>query len=328
VSYTVSVWVKADAGTTAQANLWVHDTVNSNTSVFSSTITPGTTWQQLSVTYVADSTGKLRIALHYLPGLGTIYFDDVRVAAPNPPGFDNHYKFTGKERDSETGLDYFGARYYSNRLGRFITPDWAGKPAPVPYAHLDDPQSLNLYSYVGNDPLSHADSDGHAGKEYQLSGKYTVRLDKTNPNDMPNVHVSKGGNEIARGRVNPNTGAIDWVVYPGKQLGGAIRGQVQTLAQEKGLFEAARQRFAEFQRLRAGAAGEGEGEGGGGGRGGRTLNGILNFLMLVDVAVNEIGRARFNSHEPATGVHVDIAGTLVVTGSGEGCKLGASGILD
>jgi hypothetical protein len=160
--------------------------------------------------------------------------------------------------------------------------------------------------------VSHADSDGHAGKEYQLSGKYTVRLDKTNPNDMPNVHVSKGGNEIARGRVNPNTGAIDWDVYPGKQLGGAVREQVQTLAEEKGLFEAARQRFAEFQRLRGATAGE-EGEGGGGGRGGRILNGILNFLTIADLAINEYGRARLNSRESETGIHLNIAGTLVVT---------------
>src|SRR6185312_788859 len=39
----------------------------------------------------------------------------------------NHYKFTGKERDTESGLDYFGARYYSNAFGRFLTPDWAEK---------------------------------------------------------------------------------------------------------------------------------------------------------------------------------------------------------
>ena len=35
------------------------------------------------------------------------------------------YKFTGKERDSESGLDMFGARYYRSSLGRFMTPDWA-----------------------------------------------------------------------------------------------------------------------------------------------------------------------------------------------------------
>jgi len=71
--------------------------------------------------------------------------------------------FTGKERDSETGNDYFGARYYSSTMGRWMSPDWADKPEPVPYADLSDPQSLNLYSYVRNNPMSHADPDGHEG---------------------------------------------------------------------------------------------------------------------------------------------------------------------
>jgi RHS repeat-associated protein len=73
----------------------------------------------------------------------------------------NHYKFTGKERDAETGLDYFGARHYSNGLGRFITPDWSTAPVPVPYADLSDPQSLNQYSYVRNIPTTRFDADGH-----------------------------------------------------------------------------------------------------------------------------------------------------------------------
>ena len=41
-----------------------------------------------------------------------------------------HYKFTGKERDSESNLDMFGARHYRSSLGRFMTPDWAEKPSP------------------------------------------------------------------------------------------------------------------------------------------------------------------------------------------------------
>jgi RHS repeat-associated protein len=72
-----------------------------------------------------------------------------------------HYKFTGKERDSESGLDMFGARYYGSSLGRFMTPDWAAEPEPVPYANLKDPQTLNLYGYVRNNPLSKTDPDGH-----------------------------------------------------------------------------------------------------------------------------------------------------------------------
>ena len=72
-------------------------------------------------------------------------------------------EFTGKERDSETGLDYFGARYFSSAQGRFTSPDWSTTPQPVPYANLNDPQTLNLYSYVRNNPLSNVDADGHCG---------------------------------------------------------------------------------------------------------------------------------------------------------------------
>jgi RHS repeat-associated protein len=73
------------------------------------------------------------------------------------------YKFTGKERDTESGLDNFGARYDASSLGRFMTPDWAARPTTIPYAVFGDPQSLNLYSYVRNDPVSRADGDGHDG---------------------------------------------------------------------------------------------------------------------------------------------------------------------
>ena len=71
------------------------------------------------------------------------------------------YKFTGKERDTESGLDDFGARYYGSNFGRFMTPDWAARPIAVPYAVFGDPQSLNLYDYVRNDPITFADSTGH-----------------------------------------------------------------------------------------------------------------------------------------------------------------------
>src|SRR5262249_20807901 len=87
----------------------------------------------------------------------------------NPEIGTEHYKFTGKERDSETGLDYFGARYYGSPMGRFLTPDWSAGPATVPHAHLGNPQTLNLYSYVDNNPINGIDPDGHAPYEYMVA---------------------------------------------------------------------------------------------------------------------------------------------------------------
>ena len=68
----------------------------------------------------------------------------------------NGCKFTGKERDTESGLDNFGARYDASSLGRFMTPD----PLYLEFHRLVDPQQLNLYSYVRNNPLSLTDPTG------------------------------------------------------------------------------------------------------------------------------------------------------------------------
>jgi hypothetical protein len=51
-------------------------------------------------------------------------------------------------------------------MGRSMSPDWADKPEAVPYSSLDNPQSLNLYSYVNNNPLSKADKDGHCAEDF------------------------------------------------------------------------------------------------------------------------------------------------------------------
>ncbi len=79
-------------------------------------------------------------------------------------------EFTGKERDAESGLDYFGARYYGSALGRFTSPD----PTGLGFSDPSDPQSLNLYHYVLNNPLRFVDRDGLFC--YQSSGG-TVNID-------------------------------------------------------------------------------------------------------------------------------------------------------
>jgi len=73
-----------------------------------------------------------------------------------PDGSSMHYKFTGKERDAESGLDYFGARYYGSAMGRFLSPD----PSGLAFANVANPQSLNLYAYVRNNPLINTDPTG------------------------------------------------------------------------------------------------------------------------------------------------------------------------
>jgi RHS repeat-associated protein len=64
-------------------------------------------------------------------------------------------RYTGKERDSESGNDYFGARYYASPLGRWLSPD-----LPFSDQHLEKPQTLNLYLFAADNPLSFIDSDG------------------------------------------------------------------------------------------------------------------------------------------------------------------------
>ncbi len=88
--------------------------------------------------------------------------------------------FTGKERDAETssvpgrndGLDYFGARYYSSNLGRWMSPDWDEKPEAVPYSSLTHPQTLNLYGYLRGNPLAGIDPDGHSFNTDEAEQRY------------------------------------------------------------------------------------------------------------------------------------------------------------
>jgi RHS repeat-associated protein len=111
--------------------------------------------------YSGDQIGSTRVVTDSggWPVSSDVYYPFGQEAIPTADN--NHYKFTGKERDTESGLDYFGARYYSSTMGRWMSPDWADKPEAVPYSQLDNPQSLNLYGYVNNNPLSKADKDGH-----------------------------------------------------------------------------------------------------------------------------------------------------------------------
>jgi RHS repeat-associated protein len=69
-----------------------------------------------------------------------------------------NYKFTRKERGTEAQLDDFGVRYYSSTFGRFQSADWSDIPAPVSCADLGNPQTLNLYARLKNNPFNLTDA--------------------------------------------------------------------------------------------------------------------------------------------------------------------------
>ena len=73
-------------------------------------------------------------------------------------------KFTSKERDIETGLDYFGARYYASVHGRFGSVD----PISLDEKRIADPQFINVYIYARNNPLRYIDPDGADPIEVKL----------------------------------------------------------------------------------------------------------------------------------------------------------------
>lgn len=117
--------------------------------------------------YLSDSLGTSRVTAEVPYGSTTATlcynadFTPFGGERPYVDTCDSHYKFTGKERDSESNLDNFGARYFTSSMGRFISPDWSSFPEPIPYAKLSSPQSLNLYSYTVNNPLTLTDPTGH-----------------------------------------------------------------------------------------------------------------------------------------------------------------------
>ncbi|OLE52997.1 MAG: hypothetical protein AUG51_15170 [Acidobacteria bacterium 13_1_20CM_3_53_8] len=107
---------------------------------------------------ITNSDGSVKSRHDYLP-----FGEDIAAAIGNRSSVtgyssidDIRQKFTQKERDSETGLDYFDARYYSSVQGRFTSCD----PIKISKQHIANPQRWNLYIYVIDNPLAMIDPDG------------------------------------------------------------------------------------------------------------------------------------------------------------------------
>ncbi|CAC9992775.1 hypothetical protein [uncultured Gammaproteobacteria bacterium] len=102
---------------------------------------------------------------HYYPYGGTAI-----IAGKNKTEVQQkRYRYTGKERDDSSGLSYYGARYLASWLTRWISPDAAGAV-----------DGLNLYVYVGNNPLKYIDPTGHV-KVYPMDKGEPHELDVLSP---------------------------------------------------------------------------------------------------------------------------------------------------
>lgn len=159
-----------------------------------------------------DQNGAVTTRHDYLPFGEEIDGTGGRTTGLNYGDDSVRQKFTGKERDDESGLDYFDARYYSSKLGRFINPDeFTGGPDelfdfvddatdnPTFYADLDNPQSLNKYQYTYNNPYRYVDPDGH---EVDESCCFVV---STWVDVLTKVTVEVPARGITKGLTDPST---------------------------------------------------------------------------------------------------------------------------
>lgn len=153
---------------------------------------------------VTDADGAVRARRDFLPfgeEVGQYVGGRDAVAGYSADG-GLRQKFTGKERDVETGLDYFLARYYSSAQGRFTSPDeFTGGPDelfdftegaasnPTFYADITNPQSLNKYQYAYNNVLKYVDPDGHTPR---------IKDRKDNPVVAVGVGISIHVGNVAR----------------------------------------------------------------------------------------------------------------------------------
>jgi RHS repeat-associated protein len=133
-------------------------------------------------------------------------------------------KYTGYEKDDETGLDFAQARYYSNRVGRFNSPDpFLGS------GRTEDPQSWNRYAYTDNNPLARIDPHGmdwvyHVTTEKRGEQTVSVRAP---------VWVSQAppGSTSAEGVYKSDTSGVWWALNPYKNQ--AMSFQTREAAQDQ-----------------------------------------------------------------------------------------------
>jgi RHS repeat-associated protein len=166
--------------------------------------------------YVPDHLGTTRVIAQVNSGSNTAtlcYDADFYPFGGERPYTNNcsqSYKFTGKERDSESNLDHFDARHYGSAIGRFMSPDPMGNY----YADGSNPQSWNMYAYVRNDPLSFRDPTGLDCVYLNDAGTAVESVDRNSNGDECSSH---GGTWLSWPVNDPKQVVVDpdsnWVGY-------------------------------------------------------------------------------------------------------------------
>src|SRR3989344_3017256 len=108
-----------------------------------------------------------------LPGMSVPYhITQQQNSPPITNNFSTRYTFTDQEKDDESGLLYFGARYYDPVIGRFTQPDPSiiDPTRPEFREAMFNPQLLNTYSYVVNNPVKMVDKEGESPVLFFLLG--------------------------------------------------------------------------------------------------------------------------------------------------------------
>jgi RHS repeat-associated protein len=151
-----------------------------------------------SVRLVTDANGTVLSEHKYFPFgepmLGEAYFY-------------NTHKFTGHERDAESGMDYMLARYYSSSQSRFLSTD----PVAIKPERLRIPQRLNLYTYAANNPIKFFDPTGEDVEVGNRAVKGTLGI---GAHAFIIVKPTGANVEKFKDRTDPKTGTITLSGHP------------------------------------------------------------------------------------------------------------------
>ena len=181
-------------------------------------IVPQCTKHGLDTYYATDHLGTVRFVKTVDDNTGgevassTHDYEPFGVEITPADSCDNTHKFTGHERDVETGNDYMHFRFYGASIGRFQKPD-SNFDSPIA-----NPQGWNLYSYVKGNPVNFNDPTGHMARGDGGHHRGTPYPSWLGYDDMPDLDdYLWGGAEF-----NPENTMRDWINEWGRNLNQAI----------------------------------------------------------------------------------------------------------